>query len=144
MFGGSHNTYRSLWNYYIDTRDLNISDSHLTRGIQPIKIHEIVDMKKEVVDAFLNFCFEYTVLNGTGFSIPDMLAFLEDSEIVIDTSTAYHLLREYNFIWTNQQVYYGNYYQEDRIKELTRFLYQYSNALQLEKSGTHVIVALDE
>lgn len=65
----------------------------------------------------------------------------------METSTAHQLLNEYNFIWTKQTsiLTIVIIFKNDRIKELACFLYQYSNALQLEKkNGTHVIAALDE
>src|SRR5690349_11858244 len=53
-------------------------------------------------------------------------------------------LSEFDFIWSEQPVYYVIEYQKDRINELTRFLYQYSHCLQLEQEGNYIIVASDE
>ena len=145
MFGGSYDTYKSLWNYYINTGDLNISDTHLTRGPSACKHLGICDIDDEYINSIIEFAFEYTVANHSGFSIPDLLSFFETQHnIVLSQSTIQYLLQEYNFSWSQQQVYYGNEYQQDRIQEMKRFLLQYSHALNLEQKNSHVIVATDE
>jgi hypothetical protein len=145
MFKGSHNTYRSLWNYYMETGDLNISETHELRGIKPHKINDILDMNEEEIDKLLLFAFEYTVYNHTGFSIADLKCYLNaEHGIVINTTTLYYILNEFDFHWTSQSQYYGTQYFIDRKLELKRFYYQYSNALQLQNDGSHLIVPTDE
>jgi hypothetical protein len=145
MFKGSHNTYRALWKYFEETGSLNISETHEKKGLIPHKFLEIYDMTNEEIESFIEFAYEFTISNRTGFSINDLENFLrEEKSIIIDRSTILYLLEEYNFVWSNQPVYYGCQYQQDRISELKRFLFQYSQAKQLELQNTHVIVATDE
>jgi len=145
MFGGKYDTYKTLWSYYIETGDFNVSETHLKRGLETYKYCEISDLNENIIDGFIEFAFQYTVSNNTGFSIPDILAYFEhEHNSIIDSSTAQYLLHKYNFCWSQQSVYYGNEYESNRLKELKRFLFQYSHALALENKGTHVIVAMDE
>jgi hypothetical protein len=145
MFGGSYDTYKNLWSHYIETNNLNISETHFKRESGLYKYYDICDLDDDIVDGFLEFAFQYTVSNNTGFSVPDILAYFEhDHSLIIDSSTAHYLLHKYNFCWSQQSVYYGNEYENNRVNELKRFLFQYSHALTLEKNGTHVIVAMDE
>jgi len=145
MFKGSTHTYRSLWKYFEETGDVNIYETYEQRGVQPHKILEIYDMTNEEIDCFFEFAFEFTIANGTGFSVNDLANFLQEEKgILIDHSTLIYLLHEYNFSWSDQPVYYGCQYQRDRIIELKRFLFQYSHAKKLELENTHIIVATDE
>ena len=83
--------------------------------------------------------------NNTGFSVADMQSFLrENMGIIIKDYTARYFLNEFGFTWSSQPVYYGVEYQEDMIKELTRFLLQYSHAIYLESNSDQIIVASDE
>ena len=145
MFGGSHNVYKKLWNHYIENNNLNIASTHERRGMQPQKVIEINDIDNDIIDAIICFAFDYTVRNNTGFSVQDLLScLLEEYNIILDESTSRYILSDLDFTWSNQSVYYGNAYEDGRIKELTRFLHQYSHALTLEKKGSHVLVATDE
>src|SRR5947207_2893903 len=61
MFKGCPKVYKNLWNYYIATGDLNISDTHEQRGIKPRKVFEIHDLDDDERDPILHFAFDYTV-----------------------------------------------------------------------------------
>jgi hypothetical protein len=145
MFGGCHKEYHELWDYYIDSNNLDISLVNEKRGPEPRAIQEIYEMDEDTKLEILQFAFDYTCSNNTGFSACDLITFLKESKnIIITESTARYFLREFDFVWSEQSVYYGIEYQKDRINELKRFLYQYSHSLQLEQGGDYIIVASDE
>ena len=145
MFGGCHTNYHELWNYYLVMDALDIESTYGQRGIQPFKCHEINDFTDEDVDNILRFAFNYTVLNNTGFSIPDLMYHLKAEQgITIDAYTLQRLMIKFDFRWSQQPVYYGCQHVEGRKKELQRFLQQYSHALKLERDGSHVIFCSDE
>ena len=126
MFKGSHNTYRSLWTYYIETGSVNISETHLERGVVPHKILDINDINESEIDEFLKFTYDYTICNHSGFSIHDLLHYLRETcNMNIDESTVKYLLISYYFEWTKQSVYYGCNYGNARKEELQRFFEQY-------------------
>ena len=145
MFRGSHNTYKSLWKYYIETGSVNISETHIARGVFPHKVIDIADIKEKEIDSFLSFTYDYTVCNHSGFSVSDLLHYLRETcSMDIDESTVKYLLMKYDFEWTKQSVYYGCNYEQARKEELQRFFERYSHALQLQQQGSHVIVYTDE
>jgi hypothetical protein len=145
MFGGCYYTYKTLWEYFMKTGNLDVSETHLQRGVEMHKYYEISDLDSDCVNGLIEFAFHYTILNKTGFSIPDVLSYFENEHnIIMNTSAVQYLLHMYNFCWSQQPVYYGNEYQDNRLQEMQRFLFQYSHALTLENIGTHVIVAIDE
>ena len=82
MFKGSNNTYLTLWNYFIETCDFDISQTHHKRGLEQHKMLEIWDMDDKI-DYFLQFAFDYTVSNNTSFSINDLISFLNDEHGII-------------------------------------------------------------
>ena len=53
MYGGDHNVYHELWNYYIVMDSLDIELTHEKRGVQAFKDHEIDDFNNEDVDELL-------------------------------------------------------------------------------------------
>ena len=82
MFKGCNNTYLALWNYFVETGEVDISQTHSKRGSEHYKMLEIWDMDDKI-DSFLQFAFDYTVSNNIGFSINDLISFLNDEHVII-------------------------------------------------------------
>ena len=101
-FGGCHTVYQNLWNYYIKYNDLNIASTHEKKGAQFPKLVEIDELNEDEMNAIINFAFDYTVKNNTGFNVQDLLTFLlEEHSIILDEYTARYILIDLNFTWSN-------------------------------------------
>ena len=70
--------------------------------------------------------------------------FSEEMHVELTDDAINQLLCFYNFEWTNVPVYYGSEYSEQQKKNLKRFCFGYSQALQSDLQGTHKLVCSDE
>jgi hypothetical protein len=144
-FGGRYLTYKTIWDNYINNGSL-LPDCD-KRGFESSKLifEDVFDLDDNVLQKFFEFTWNYNIFNNTGFSKPDLAHFFSvEMNIELSNDVIDQLLGYYNFEWTNVPVYYGCEYSEQHKKNLARFCFMYSQALQFESKGTHKLVCSDE
>jgi hypothetical protein len=145
IFGGSYATYQNTWKNYIENKSL--LPDYFARGPTQTKTLycDVEALSNDVIDKFIQFTWNYNVNNNIGFSRQDIYHYFnEELNIILSENVIDQLLGFYGFEWSNATNYYGIQYFQYHKNSLLRFCYNYSQALQLEQSGTHKIVCSDE
>ena len=138
--GSAHQTLANIWNEWDSHRQ--IIPTRLPRGPEPnAGIYFSEEMKLDIIDLL----GEATIEKGMQITAADIHVLLaEKYEQELPLAYIRAFLKQLDCKWQDKDVYYGLEYDPAIRKERKRCYLQYSHALFLQNSGTHIIVYQDE